>query len=526
MANIPEGLGTVAKLLKRFEKSEERYNKWRSLHQEAMDYCTPQRETFTLQTNGQKKNHFIFDSTAEEGIEQFASRIQGSLLPTWQQWMSLTAGDDIPEDERDEVDKALKDATDTFFSNLNHSNFDTEITPSLIDLGVGTGCILVEENDFNENSAFKFTNIPLAELYIEKPARGSVQNVWRKQKVEAINMKVTWPNMDFNADLEKIIERDPNHELDILNGFLFNEKTKLYDQVVIWKKTLLFTQSFSAKRMIVFRWSLTPGEAYGRGPAIKKLPDIRVANKIVEITLGNAALQMSGVYTGRSDGIFNPHTTRIAPGVVIPVGSNDGANPTLRPMTPSGNLGIADGLLYSYQESIRKSFFSSPLGELSDPVRSATENVLRNQEFLKQSGASIGRQKTELIEPLVAACVDILVERGKLPEIQVDGKDVAIKQKSPLAKAEDMENFQNTQLWLSTMMQFVPQEILALKVKVEDLPKQFQGLLGTDPDLIRSEAETQKVSEQVQQAAQQQLESGVDEPQQLQQQQPPQEMGE
>lgn len=88
MAKVPKGLGSVAKLLKRFEKSEERYNKWRSLLQEVMDFVTPQRETFTIQSEGQRKNHFVFDSTAEEGIEQFASRIQGSLLPTWQPWMS------------------------------------------------------------------------------------------------------------------------------------------------------------------------------------------------------------------------------------------------------------------------------------------------------------------------------------------------------------------------------------------------------------------------------------------------------
>jgi len=507
MATIPKGLGSVAKLLKRFQKAEERYNKWRSLHQEAMDYCSPQRETFTIQTEGQRKNHFVFDSTAEEGIEQFASRIQGSLMPTWQQWMNLTAGDDVPDDEKEEVDKALKDATDTFFSNLNHSNFDTEITPSLIDLGIGTGCILIEENDFEASSAFKFTNIPLAELYIEK----DIRNTWRKQKIEAGLIEVTWPDADIPTELQKIIDKDPSIEVDILNGFLFNRDSKLYDQVVLWKKTAIFTQEFNTRRMIAFRWSLTPGEVYGRGPGIKKLPDIRVANKIVELTLGNAALQMSGVYTGISDGIFNPHTVRIAPGVVIPVGSNDSSNPTLRPMTPSGNLNIAENMLVSYQDGIRKAFFSSPLGEISDPVRSATENILRNQEFLKQSGASIGRQKTELIEPLVAAGVDILISRGKMAEIEVDGRDVTIKQVSPLAKAEDLESFQNTQLWLSTLAQFLPPEVIAAKVKVEDLPRKFQEQLGTDPSLIRSDAETKQLADQVKEAGIEKIEGGQSE---------------
>ena len=503
--SIPEGLGTVPKLLKRFGVAETRYNLWRSLHQEAMDYSMPQRETFTIHSEGQRKNVILFDSTAEEGAKQFASRIQGSLLPSWQQWMNLTAGGDVPEDEQENVNKALKDSTDTFFNHLNHSNFDTEITPSLLDLAIGTGAILTEENDFDENSALKFTNMPLAEISIEKPARGGIKNVWRKQKVEAGNIKITWPNAELPSELEKLTKDKPETEVEIINGFLFNNKTKLYDQVVIWKKSLIFTQSFNKKRLIVFRWSLTPGEAYGRGPAIEKLPDIKTANKIVELRLGNGALQMSGVYTGRSDGMFNPHTARIAPGAIIPVMSNDNANPTVRPLTPSGNINITREDLEDARNSIRKAFFSQPLGDISDPVRSATENVLRNQEFLKQSGAQIGRLKSELIEPLVDACIDILQERGKIAQLRVDGKDVTMKQTSPLAQAEDLENFQNTQLWLSTMAQFVPQEILALKVKVEDLPEEFQKQLGVNPKLIRSEAESEGVANQVTEAASAQL---------------------
>lgn len=513
MADIPQGLGSISKLLKRFHATEQRYNIWRSLHQEAMDYSTPQRETFTIHAEGQRKNHFIFDSTAEEGIEQFASRIQSSLMPSWQQWMNLTAGTDIPKDEKEAVDKALKESTDVFFANLNHSNFDTEITPSLIDLGIGTGAILVEENDFGESSAFKFTNIPLAELYVEKPARGSIDNTWRKQKVEVGNIPLTWPGADIPAELQKIIDKDPNQEVDILNGFLFNNKTKKHNQVVIWKKVVLFSQEFNTKRLIAFRWSLTPGEAYGRGPAIKKLPDIRTANKIVELTLGNAALQMTGVYTGRSDGIFNPNTARIAPGSIIPVSSNDSTNPSVRPLPMSGNLGIADNTLEKLQDSIRKAFFSSPLGEFSDPVRSATEQSIRNQEFLKQSGASIGRQKTELIEPLVSACVDILIDLGKMPQLKVDGKEVTIKQNSPLANAEDLENFQNTNLWLGTLAQYIPPEVLALKVKIEELPAQFAKQLGIDPTLIRSDAEAEAVGKQVTEAAGQQLQGGQGEQQ-------------
>jgi len=509
MAEIPKGLGTMAQLMKRFAATDTRFNLWRSLHQEAMDFAAPQRETFSIHSPGQTKNRFIYDSTAEEGLDQFTSRLQGSLVPAQIQWMKLTAGDDIPKNEKEEVDKELAQATDTFFTHLNHSNFDTEITPAFNDLAIGTGCVLVEENDFNESSAVVFTNIPLAELYVEKPARGPVKNIWRKQSVEAGSIKTTWPDADIPTDLKKVIDKDPMSEVSILSAMLFNTVSKKYDQLVIWEKKVIFTQSFNTRRMIAFRWKVTPGEAYGRGPAISKLPDIRTVNKIVEIRLGNGAIQMSGLYTGRSDGIFNPHTVTVAPGAIIPVGSNDNANPTLKALTPSGNINITLEDLQDGRENIRKAFFSSPLGEISDPVRSATENILRNQEFLKNAGASIGRQMSELVGPLVAAVVDILKERGKIPDIEVNGKDVTIKPTSPLAKAADQEAFQNTQLWLSSMAQFVPPEVMALKVKIENLPREFGQQLGINPDLIRSDPETKQVAQQVQDAATAGLEGGA-----------------
>jgi Bacteriophage head to tail connecting protein. len=112
MAELPKGLGGVEAILKRQKAAKESYNAWRSLHQEAMDYATPQRETFTQNSEGQRKNRFVYDSTAIEGSEQFSSRIQGSLVPSWQQWASLVSGEDVPKDEAEQVDKELKRLTD------------------------------------------------------------------------------------------------------------------------------------------------------------------------------------------------------------------------------------------------------------------------------------------------------------------------------------------------------------------------------------------------------------------------------
>ena len=507
MARVPKGLGSVADLVVRFEKAKTSWELWRSLHQEAFDYAAPNRETFTDKSRGQAKNRHIFDSTAVTGLTQFANKVQGALIPPWQEWMDLIAGSKIAEDEEDSVNKQLESITKEIFAALNHSNFYTELAPMLIDLGIGTGAIMVEEGDFAKGEALRFTNIPLAELFPERPPSGPIESVWRKQKIKPAHIKRLWPKAELSTKLAKMAEKEDSGEVDIKNGMLYNPKDGKFHQVVIHDKSLLFTQEFDSKRLIVSRWHVTPGEVFGRGPIIQQLPDIRTVNKVKQFILENAAIQMAGIYTGVDDGVFNPHTVRIAPGVVIPVGSNMSQNPSLAPLQRSGDLGLGGLILEDLQNNIRKALFAEPLGDLTDPVRTATEVMLRNQEMLQNQGASFGRQKSELIEPVITAVIDILQSLGTIPELSVDGKEVTIRLSSPLAKAESMEAFQSGQVWFQSISA-LPPEVVAATVKIEDLPRKWAEDLGIPAELVRSKEEVQQITETVQAAAEQSIEGG------------------
>jgi len=509
--SIPLGLGTVKDLCKRADKAASNWELWRSLHQEAFDFAAPQRDTFRTWSPGQRKNRHIFDDTAVDGLVTFANMIQGSVVPSWMEWAKLSAGSEIPDDEKERTDKALESTTSTLFKHHHHSNFSTEITPGFSDLGIGTGAILIEAGEFGKET-FKFSNVPLAELNPEHPASGKIKNVWRNREIEARHIKETWPEAVLNQQLKEMIKKNPFSKIKILNGMLYNPKDELYWQIVIHKGSnhVLFTQSFKTQRLIVFRWHVTPGEVFGRGPIMAKLSTIRTVNKIKQFILENGAIQMAGMYTGVDDGIFNPHTARIAPGTILPVSSNATANPTLKALDRAGDLGLGGIMLDEEQNSIREALFANPLGEVTDPVKSATEQMLRMQEALKKRGASFGRLKTELIEPLIAAEYDILGELGHVDRsFTVDGKSITIKMTSPMSKSEDMEDFQNSQVWWSNC-QTLPQEVLYGTVKVEDLPNYWRDKLSVPADLTREKEQVRQFGQQIMEVAQTQL-GGVDE---------------
>ena len=110
----------------------------------------------------------------------------------------------------------------------------------------------------------------------------------------------------------------------------------------------------------------------------------------------------------------------------------------------------------------------------------------------------------ELVEPLVAACIDILSGLGKIAQIEVDGKQVTIKQNSPLAKAEDIEDFQNSQLWFSNVANLgslAGPEVIMGTVKIEDLPKYWAEKLGVPSSLVRDETERKQLADTITAAA-------------------------
>ena len=69
---------------------------------------------------------------------------------------------------------------------------------------------------------------------------------------------------------------------------------------------------------------------------------------------------MTGVYTATSDGTWNPHTVTLAPGSIIPVGSNSNQNPSLKALESSGNPQLGDVII---DAAARKALSNQHRGE-------------------------------------------------------------------------------------------------------------------------------------------------------------------
>jgi hypothetical protein len=498
---IPDELGDVKELIKRFDVAKQKKDPWTTHLRECYEFALPQREIFNLYSPGQKKNTDIFDSTAVIGAQKFASRLQATLVPPWRRFSLLTPGSEVPKKEREEVQKGLDEVNEVLFDHINHSNFATQAHEAFLDLSVSTGVLTLEQSDSDE-SLLDFNAAPLAEVYPEEGPRGTIETVWREHEVPARHVDRLWPGAEMSEQTKKKASESPDSKIKLIEGTIFAPKSGMYYQCVIERdsKHLVFTQEYEVSPWIVFREMVVPGEVLGRGRIMQVLPDIKTCNKVVEFVLRNAALSIAGVYTAQDDGVINPYTLQIAPGVVIPVGSNDNSNPTLRALDRAGDFNVSELILSDLRDRINKVLFSEPFGDMSQPVKSATEMSLRSQELVMDAGSAFSRLQTEFIEKTIKRSVDILKRNGKIPDIRVDGKEVTIKHTSPLARAQDQQDLLAMQQFMQMGAAFGP-EVFGLGAKVEDMVAYIGKKLGINQDLLRTEDERKQLQQQAAEAA-------------------------
>ena len=219
----------VGQFLKRYKKAEGIKDYWKEKFEEAYEFTMPQRESFFEETAGQRRTDKIFDETAVVGIQEFASRLQAGMTPTFARWADFEAGSEIPEQMKPSINEQLDSITSYVFEVLQSSNFNTEVHECFMDLAIGTGCLLVEEGD--AISPVKFNAIPLPRLTLNSGPDNKIDQIFRTRYVDYEDLQVTYPRSLIPVDL---LEKTKNNrsKCQVVEGTM-----RVYDEpnVEKWK---------------------------------------------------------------------------------------------------------------------------------------------------------------------------------------------------------------------------------------------------------------------------------------------------
>ena len=477
---------TPQEVVRRYRIARDRRAMWEAHWQECYEFALPMRSSAVAPSHaGRKRMDRVFDGTALDAVDQLAAGLMAHLTPPNGRWFQLVPGPAAPAQDKTYLAEELERSTSILLSHFDRSNFAVEIHQCYLDLvTAGTASLLMEEAPAGDPAAFRFTAVPLSQLALEEGASGRLDTSFRKSQLPVNHFVERYPEMRGTDLITRKLRQKPTAEVGLLEavipetgGYRF---LALVDDAETSAEADVVAQGyFTSSPFINFRWLKAPGEIYGRSPVMKALPDIKTANKVVELVLKNASIAVTGIWQADDDGILNPATIKLTPGTIIPKAMGSAG---LTPLAAPGRFDVSELVLDQLRERIRKALFVDKLGQVNGPRMTATEVLERAAEMARVLGATVGRLQTEFIGPLVTRASRILTRRGEIANLPIDGHLVALDYRSPLGRYQAQQDAQNTMLWLSAVREMGPQAQAVLDPAAT--ARWLAGAMGVPAELL------------------------------------------
>jgi len=359
----------------------------------------------------------LYDATAADAVDNLAASMYSLLTPPESLWINLVRESELSPD--------ADVATSVLRAHLNDSNFYTTIHQCYTDLVVlGTACLFMAENPVGMDSAFSFTSIPMKDIAILPGA------IFHTTSLPVADLVEKYPNITLPKKVNEMLKNNPETPIRLVQSLIGKDFTAWIDVGGDIENNIVARGTFETNPYIIFRWSVVSGELYGRGPVLRALPDIKTANKVVELVLKNATIAVSGIWQADDDGVINLANINLTPGSIIPkaVGSSG-----LTPLSSGANFDVSQIVLRDLRDRIRHTLLADRLGLLSDKEMTATEILARNADMVRILGATYGRLLHEFIKPLCERGLQILSRRGLIDKISLHS-DAELKYYAPIAQ--------------------------------------------------------------------------------------------
>lgn len=500
--------------LKRSKEAWKIKDFWKGIHQECYDLALAGVSPYQGNKKAPRVMNRQFDSTAPNAVVKLVNRIVNDMTPPEDSWVNIAVGPILERKYSAAQLEQLKTELDGVSAITNMVVNQNELVSTrymaVLDLVIsGIGCMLNLEDHTDDVSPVNSQSVSQSEVAIEEDARGRIAGIYRKRMIKIRDIKFLWSDAVIPEELTDISDKtgdDP--EIEVLEStYAVPGGNRRGANVPPWayevlyenkgdKPSVIVARPYNENPWTILRWLVLPGCPYGPGPVMLALADIRVANKIVEMILQNAALALSGMYLVRDDGVVNPDNIQITNGGFIPVQSTAGPlGASIAPLDPGRSFDVGGLILEEYQMRIKKWLFDNGLPADSGAPKSATEIINRVRELTADLGAGIGRLAGDLVD-YIRRIVGILVRRGVIPfPIMLDQFTLKVQINSPLARAQQLQKVQTVIQWLETILNIGGEQALTIVAKIPEIMVWIADQMGVPSRLVNNEAERLKAQD-------------------------------
>ena len=487
---------------------------WESHWQEVADYMLPRKSDINRErSKGDKRNIQIFDSTAVHSLELLSSSLHGMLTSQANRWFQLRYKEAILNDS-DEAKEWLEDAMDKMYIAFARSNFQQEVFEAYHDLiAFGTSCLFIEED---QDDIIRFSSRHIKEIYITENEKGFVDTMYRKFKMTAKAALERFGKDSVSRDLLVKFQKTPFDDIElvhvvkprsVIDPRKLDKKNMPFQSVYMEFETghIISIGGFREFPYVVPRYLKASNEIYGRSPGMNSLADVKVLNKMVEVSMKAAQKQVDPPLLVPDDAMILP--IRTAPGSLNYYRS--GSRDRIEPLNIGANNPLGLNMEDQRRRAISRTFHVDQLLIQENRTMTATEVMQRNQEKMKILGPVIGRLQQELLQPLITRVFNIMLRTKQFlpaPEA-LTNQEVDIEYVSPVAIAQKGSQLESIMRGLELFGSISNIAPVTDYIDENGLVKQIINILGLPAKMIKSDKQVQEVRavRQEQQAAQAQM---------------------
>ena len=368
----------------------------------------------------------------------------------------------------------------------------------------------------DETDIVRFSSRHIKEIYISENDKGLVDCIYRRFKLtaKAAVQKFGFDNLSRNV--QNVLKNSPFNDIEFVHVVkprdIYNPKKEDKENmpfISIYMEmesaNIISIGGFREFPYVVPRFLKASNEIYGRSPGMNSLADVKVLNKMVEVSMKAAQKQVDPPLLVPDDAMILP--IRTAPGSLNYYRS--GSRDRIEALNIGANNPLGLNMEDQRRRAISRTFHVDQLLIQENRTMTATEVMQRNQEKMKILGPVIGRLQQELLQPLITRVFNIMLRTKQFlpaPEA-LTNQEVDIEYVSPVAIAQKGSQLESIMRGLELFGSISNIAPVTDYIDENGLVKQIISLLGLPAKMIKSDKQVQEVRavRQEQQAAQAQM---------------------
>jgi hypothetical protein len=382
----------------------------------------------------------LFDTTLQDTTDDFGSDMNHLFTPRHEKWVQFEPSKQLSDGEKRQISEAIQAQSEMLFTEIERSNFYEHAGEAYRSWAITVAAISI--TDPGSLQPIFCQHIELPELMLARGPLGSFDGRYREWPVmKKADMAVIWPSL-----FPSIPEIEGKKKVTVVDGWTRDWSDPALEA---WWFSITVNNKVEHKQrfegpgscgFIVSPWRKSKKTAWMPGPVKKALPPARTLDELAYIYLKALNRDVDPAMSYEEDGIMNPEGG-IDAGVWL------ARAPGSEAPSPIRSESRLDASVFEREKlelKIKKALYQDRPDQAGKTPPTATQWMDEKAWNTRRMELPRDLATNEWVLPIINRFAYIMAQRGQPLDITVNKSQVELRPKTPLSKARDVEDLQNT----------------------------------------------------------------------------------